>query len=203
MLIRFDCAANIFRKQDLPDGYNIGAKLGKAEGQTRMRVHLLFKMLARLALLSAGLLACASATALPDAKKIPDKATSFTCTPQTLPANSTVTIDMSVPHGWELGVRDPKGEFFILTSCAANIRAISLQDLGCEAFSKLPRLQLRISELAAPYAGSAYKGVRPVFKEKGRYVFFLAKNLETENEPDTYNRCEVDFTGEKPGTPNK
>jgi hypothetical protein len=168
-----------------------------------MRVHVHLKMLARLAVLSAGVFACAASAALPDAKKIPDKAASFSCTPQSLPANSTVTIDMSVPHGWELGVRDPRGEFFYLTSCAANIRAISLQELGCEAFSKLPRLQLRISELAAPYAGSAYKAVRPVFKEKGRYVFFLAKNLEKEHEPDTYNRCEVDFTGEKPGTPNK
>ena len=77
------------------------------------------------------------------------------------------------------------------------MRAKSLQSLDCDAFSRTPTLELRVSELAAPFAGSGYRQARTVFQEKGRYIFVLAKNLETENPPNRVNRCEVDFIGDK------
>jgi hypothetical protein len=77
------------------------------------------------------------------------------------------------------------------------MRASSLQRLDCDAFSTTPTLELRVSELAAPFAGSGYKQKRSVFREKGRYIFLLAKNLETENPPNRVSRCDVDFTGER------
>jgi hypothetical protein len=134
---------------------------------------------------------------MPDSTKVPNKARTFTCAPKSLSVGSTLTIQMSVPHAWELGVRAPTGEFYFLASCESDMRASSVQGLDCDAFSKTPRLELRVSDLAAPFAGSGYKQTRSVFREKGRYIFLLAKNLETENQPNTFNRCEVNFVGEK------
>jgi hypothetical protein len=138
-----------------------------------------------------------SAVAIPDSSKVPNKARTFSCTPKSALPGSTLTIQMSVPHPWELGVRTPSGEFHFLASCESGMRASSLKEVDCDAFSKTPKLELRLSELVAPYAGSGYKETRPVFREKGRYIFLLAKNLETENQPNSINRCEVNFGGEK------
>ena len=149
----------------------------------------------RFVLFCVGALACASAAAMPDSAKVPSKAKTFTCAPKSLSSASTLTIRMSIPHAWELGVRSPSGEFYFLASCESDMRAPSLQNLNCDAFSQLSTLELKVSELAAPFARSGYKQTRPVFREKGRYTIFLAKNLETENQPNTFDRCEVDYAG--------
>jgi len=74
------------------------------------------------------------------------------------------------------------------------MRAPSLRNLDCDAFSQLSTLELKVSELAAPFAGSGYGRTGSVFREKGRYIVVLAKNLETEHQPNTFNRCEVNYT---------
>ena len=153
-------------------------------------------MLVRSAVLWASAFACACAMAMPDPAKVPSKAKVFTCAPKALSPRSTLTIHMSTPHAWELGIRSPSGEYYFLASCEADMRASSLRDLDCDAFSQSPTLELKVSELAAPFAGSGYKQTRSVFREKGRYIVFLAKNLETENRPNSFNRCEINYAGE-------
>ena len=152
------------------------------------------EMVSRSVVLSAGILTCACAIAMPDSAKVPSKAKTFTCAPQSLSASSTLKIHMSVPHAWELGIRSPSGEFYFLTSCESDMRAPSLRNLDCDAFSQLSTLELKVSELAAPFAGSGYGRTGSVFREKGRYIVVLAKNLETEHQPNTFNRCEVNYT---------
>jgi hypothetical protein len=147
--------------------------------------------------LVAGTTFCVIAMAMPESSAVPEKARVFSCTPTTLSDGRTLTIHMSVPHPWELGVWTPDGEFHFLASCEAEMRASSLRSLDCDAFAKTPEIKLSVATLEAPFASSGYATVRAVFRKKGRYTFLLAKNLETENDASSVNRCVVTYSGGK------
>jgi hypothetical protein len=124
---------------------------------------------------------------------IPLKAKVFACLPQTLHRGDNLTIRVSAPHGTDLGIRSPGNDFFFVYSCDERIRSTQWKGVNCEEFAKQSLITIPVSALESTSTKSQTPRQR-VFAEPGRYTVFLAKNLETENNEASVNRCSVRFS---------
>jgi hypothetical protein len=123
---------------------------------------------------------------------IPLKAKNFACSPQTLHRGDELTIRVSAPHGTDLGIWTPANEFFFVYSCDQRIRSTQWRDVDCEAFARQLRIAIAVSTLES-VSTKLQSSRQRVFAEPGRYTVLLAKNLETENDEASVNRCNVEF----------
>jgi len=132
--------------------------------------------------------------ATPDTPDIPYKAAVFKCTPRRLHPGDTLTIRVSVPHGSELGVWDPSGQFMFL-SFWQSPGDEPPSPLDYEGLAQKGAIVLPVDGAVACPVGDGFGPAERVFAKRGWYHFLLGKNLETENNRHTVNSCRVFFIG--------
>ena len=123
---------------------------------------------------------------------IPAKAKTFACSVGRLRSTDKLIIQVSVPHGTDIGIRTPENDFFFVYSCDPSNRSPQWKDIDCEGFARLRRISIDIATFEATTVGPQAKK-RRVFSQAGAYTILLGKNLETENTEQTVNQCRVQF----------
>jgi hypothetical protein len=116
----------------------------------------------------------------------------MTCTPTTLRAGDTLTLNMPVPHGQYLAVSVPDGRFFFLVSEQLLDAAYFWSLVPAEAFRTIPTFRIPTDVRARP---SVYGRTlrEAVFVEPGTYRITMGENLSTDYGPPVAS-CDVVFT---------
>jgi hypothetical protein len=115
----------------------------------------------------------------------------FKCVPSKLKAGDTLLLTMATPHGGDLGLRTPKGEFFFLVFWAATPAEAALSLVPWDVFKSMGKLSISTDLKLAPWATT--KPPQLVFDEPGIYVVLMDKNLESDA-PARY-KCRIHFDG--------
>jgi hypothetical protein len=135
---------------------------------------------ALLAALAASAAACRRGGGAPVAAVPAPAAGTLRCTPDRVGPADTITLTMGVPHGRELSVESPAGEFFML------VLAEPRPDDGpmlmpAERFRAAAAVRLPVASLRAkPYVAGRDTAER-VFARPGAYRFRVAEVLNTDD----------------------
>lgn len=113
----------------------------------------------------------------------PSQRPALYCTPTTLDAHDTVTLEMLTPHGAELGVFLPDGRFLTVVPYAPATTP------RVQRFEYHDRLKLPVAAASGTVTGSSRPV--PVFADSGTYVFRLSDLAEL----SASQTCSVRFTG--------
>ena len=91
-------------------------------------------------------------------------------------------------------MKAPNGDFYFIYSCDDAIRSLPFKDLECAQFARMRQVVIDTSSLR-PVDESGKPA--SVFREPGKYSFYLGRNLETENTSETLNICTVKLRKKK------
>jgi hypothetical protein len=118
----------------------------------------------------------------------------ISCSPDTLFIGDTLTISLSLPHGGDFAVRNPSRTDYFLSQIGSNGETPPL--FATEDFLKLDTVRIITNRTkAVPYVhGKTIPEL--VFKKKGKYIFNVSDNLETDDGTLVYS-CSVYFTNKK------
>jgi hypothetical protein len=115
----------------------------------------------------------------------------FKCVPSKLKAGDTLLLTMSTPHGGDLGLRTPKGEFFFLVFWAATPAEAAPSLVPWDAFKAMGKLSISADLKLAPWATP--KSPRFIFDEPGTYLVLMDENLEAD--APARHKCRIHFDG--------
>jgi hypothetical protein len=118
-------------------------------------------------------------------------ATNLGCAPKVLRPGDTLTIRLPLPHGGELGVWNPKGEFQFIAYRKDTDNA-PLPPIDFDNFRKQTEVQLVIATAKGVPVRDGFEQPELLFSAPGRYHFLVSDNLETENPPGLL-KCSVRY----------
>jgi hypothetical protein len=98
---------------------------------------------------------------------------------------------MRTPHGSELGVRKPKGEFQFISYKRVSSDAPP-SPVEPEVFRAQTELNIPVDSAVGITVRDRFGKSEAIFSEPGTYRFFMAEDLETDNPPGLM-RCTVRF----------
>lgn len=138
------------------------------------------RTIAHVAVLAAVIVgACRPGGALPPAGPAPMPGT-LRCSPTRLSATDTLTLAMSVPHGRELSIEGPTGDFFNLVLAEPQASDGPML-LPADTFRVLPAVRLRVGSLRAKPFVAGRDSVELVFATPGAYRLRMAEVLNTDD----------------------
>lgn len=107
---------------------------------------------------------------------------SLTCTPETLRADDTLTLTMSVPHGQYLAVTEPGGTWFYLVYPQLQAGSPHSSLVPSDAFRTMASYPIPVDVRARP---RVYGKTLPeaVFVQPGRYRVRIGENLPSDYGP--------------------
>lgn len=97
--------------------------------------------------------------------------------PASVTADDCITITFPRKHPKKMSVRTPSGEWFVVHEKSEEIFL-----LPSNKFSRATSIQKKVSEFRGVKWAGGQRIVGPVFNEPGKYLFYMADNLETEPE---------------------
>ena len=116
----------------------------------------------------------------------------FRCTPGKLKPGDTLVLTMQTPHGGDLGLRTPKGEFFFLVFWPSTPAEAGQSLAPWDTFKMMDRLTVPVGTLKLAPWGTALPA-RFVFDEPGTYVVLMDENLE--GDAPARHVCRIHFAG--------
>jgi len=116
----------------------------------------------------------------------------FKCLPTKLKVGDKLVLTMQTPHGGDLGLRTPKGDFFFLVFWPSTPAEAAQSLVPWETFKTMATLTIPIGTLKlVPWATNA--PARFVFDEPGTYYVLMDENLESD--AAAHHVCRVHFDG--------
>lgn len=117
------------------------------------------------------------------------------CYPEKIKASDILNIDMSVPHGKEMGIKTPDGSYFFIFYTRRGIEFKSEPINTNEIFSSISGLKIKPSQFLGRRWHANADSYERVFKKKGVYKISVAKVLESDI-PEGLEQCQVEYLGE-------
>ena len=103
------------------------------------------------------------------------------CSPQKLTESDTLILKMAQPHGSELAVISPAGEYYMIAYQRIDRRSPLRPIMSSDEFKKLTEFRIDPKSFKAhPWKDGADK-YQKVFTAPGRYRVLLSDNLETDD----------------------
>ena len=116
----------------------------------------------------------------------------FSCAPSKLKLSDTLVLTMRTPHGGDLGLRTPKGDFFFLVFWPSEPSEAAQSLVPWDTFKTMAKLTIPIGTLKlVPWATT--EPARFVFDEPGTYYILMDENLE--GDAPARHVCRVHFEG--------
>ncbi len=105
------------------------------------------------------------------------KSADLVISPVNLSPGDKLTLKMPLPHPGNLAIRSPEGRMYYLHDPASKVFMELAQD-----FSEVNEVKLEVSRLTAAYWSDGEKKHGLVFKTPGKYMVYIADDLELEPE---------------------
>jgi hypothetical protein len=116
----------------------------------------------------------------------------FRCVPAKLKVGDKLVLAMQTPHGGDLALRTPKGDFFFLVFRPSTPAEAAQSLVPWDTFKTMAKLTIPIGTLKlVPWATNA--PARFVFDEPGTYLVLMDENLE--GDAPARHVCRVHFHG--------
>ena len=116
----------------------------------------------------------------------------FGCAPTKLKVGDTLVLTMKTPHGGDLGVRTPKGDFFFLVFWPSTPAEATQSVVPWDTFKTMDKLTIPVATLKlVPWTTT--DPAQFVFDEPGTYVVMMDENLE--GDAPARHVCRVHFAG--------
>lgn len=105
----------------------------------------------------------------------------MTCNHQTLKPGDWLILDLPLPHGKEMGIEAPNGDFYDIAFEDNPTSSFYHPIVPSAIFSKKRKLKLAISSLKGLNAWHQGEAPTRVFTQNGRYKISVSDSFDTDN----------------------